>query len=188
VTAELPKIAPPPIPEDEFRSLFDQVERAIEARYGIPVRIRDVPNPFTGDLDGAEIHIDYDEDIASAFFILVHLFGHTVQWNLCARARDIGSRLAQSPDDALMRELLDYERVGARYSLGLLHSLGITALDGWLSDFSACDLRYLEHYYRTGEKRPFASFWRDGEPLIAPAPVPEFRPTRWVLRGEGIVV
>jgi hypothetical protein len=154
----------------------------------VPVRIHDVPAPFTGDLDGAEIHIDHEEDYAGALFLIIHLFGHTVQWNLSARARDIGSRLAVGADEALLAELMAYEREAASYSVGLLHELGITELDAWVSDFSRCDLRYLEHYYRTGEKRPFASFWETGTPLIPPQQVPDFRPTRWLARGEGIVV
>ncbi len=178
----------PPVDDTELKRLFDRLERHVEDRYGLAVRIRDVPNPFTGDLDGVEIHIDYEEDIAGAFFLLVHLFGHTVQWNRSERARDIGSRLAVGADDALMRELMDYERQAAGYCLGLLREAGITGLDQWISDFSTCDLRYLTHYYRTGEKLPFLSFWRDGEPLIASLEVPDFRPVRWVLRGEGIVV
>jgi hypothetical protein len=181
-------LPPPPIGEDALRACFNRLERHIETRYGVPVRIEDVPNPFTGDLDGAEIHIDHAEDLAGAFFLLVHLFGHTVQWNLSARAREIGSRLAVGADEALLAELMAYEREAAGYSLGLLHSLGITELDGWLSDFSTCDLRYLAHYYRTGQKLPLASFWEDGAPRIAPRPVPDFQPVRWVARGDGLVV
>ena len=70
----------------------------IEDRWQIPVRIRDVPDPFTGDLDGAEIRIDFDLDTEDALFILVHLFGHTVQWNVSAEARAIA--LHRGPWDA----------------------------------------------------------------------------------------
>ncbi len=181
-------IPPPPASDAELRSYFDRIERHIEVRYGVPVRIQDVPSPFTGDLDGAEIHIDYDEGLAGALFLIIHLFGHTVQWNLSDRAREIGSQLAVGADEALLAELMAYEVEAAGYSLGLLHSLGITGLDQWVSDFSTCDLRYLAHYYRTGEKRPVASFWVEGGPRIQPRQVPDFNPSRWVARGEGIVI
>ena len=77
------------ITEDTFLKIFNKAERYIEERHGIPVRIGDVAHPFTGDLDGAEIQVDYAENAENALFILVHLFGHTVQWNLSDAAREL---------------------------------------------------------------------------------------------------
>ena len=74
---------------DYLRTVFNRLERFIEDRWLIPVHIRDVPNPFTGDLDGQEIMVDYDIDIEDAVFILIHLFGHTVQWNVSAERRAV---------------------------------------------------------------------------------------------------
>src|SRR4030095_16174851 len=78
-------------PSDErLREAFDTLEPYIERRYGVPVIINDVPDPFTGDLDGSEIHVDYANELETAVFIIAHLFGHTVQWNLSEYARHIG--------------------------------------------------------------------------------------------------
>ena len=78
-------------PNDErFREVYNVVSAFVEDRYGVPVVISDVVNPFTGDLDGAEIHVDYENSMEEAVFILVHLFGHTVQWNLSEYNRKIG--------------------------------------------------------------------------------------------------
>jgi hypothetical protein len=66
---------------DYLRTVFNRLERFVEDRWQVPVHIQDVPNPFTGDLDGEQIMVDYDLDIEDAVFILIHLFGHTVQWN-----------------------------------------------------------------------------------------------------------
>ena len=52
--------------------------------------ITNVPEPFTGDLDGSTILVDYDLDAEEALFILVHLFGHTVQWNVSPADRELG--------------------------------------------------------------------------------------------------
>lgn len=176
-------------PDDErLRQTFNLVEHHIERRYGVPVVIRDVPNPFTGDLDGAEIHVDHEEDIESAVFIIAHLFGHTVQWNTCEAAREIGYRLYPNPSEDLLRRLQAYELEACQYSLQLFHEAGVRDLDQWLSDYAACDLAYLVDFYRTNEKKPFRDFWRDGAPLLAPKPIPLFHPTRWVSRWEGIVV
>ena len=174
--------------EARLREAFNRLEPYIEDRFGVPIRITDVPNPFTGDLDGEEIQIDYEEEIESALFILVHLFGHTVQWNTSEQARKIGYRLFKNPTEEEMRALKDYEEEACRYSLQLFHDCGLTDFDQWLSDYSACDFAYLSHFYHTGEKRPFRSFWRDGQQMLAPKKIPEFQPHRWVARNQGIVV
>ncbi|MBT8491472.1 MAG: hypothetical protein KJO07_00315 [Deltaproteobacteria bacterium] len=177
------------VPDSDYLlRVFNRVEDHIEGKYGIPVVVKDVPSPFTGDLDGAEIHVDHEQDVEGAVFIIAHLFGHTVQWNTSERAREVGSRIYDNPSDEMLRELHEYEVKACRYSLQLFHDAGFGDLDQWLSDFAACDFRYLEHFYRTGEKRDFFSFWRDGEVVLAPLPIPDFRPQRWVSRWEGIVV
>jgi hypothetical protein len=171
-----------------LRAVFDRVEPLIEKRWGIPVRITDVPNPFTGDLDGEAILVDHDLDIEDAVFILIHLFGHTVQWNVSERAREIGFARRDTWTEEQLREVADYEHQACCYSLQLLHEAGVRDLDQWVSDFAACDTAYLMHFYKTGEKRPFRSFWRENAPLLEPLPIPPFRPTRWISRYDGTVV
>jgi hypothetical protein len=174
------------IAPDRFREVFSVMERRIEDRWGIPVRIRDVTDPFTGDLDGAEIQVDFDLEAEDALFILVHLFGHTAQWNTDPAARAIGTYTGPWTDDKLA-EVRVYEQTACRYSMQLFHDAGIHDLDQWLSDFAACDYAYLEHFYSTGEKRPFRSFWTDGNACLTPLPIPSFSPTRWLSR-DGIVI
>jgi hypothetical protein len=172
-----------------FRAVFDRIERYIEDRWQVPVRISDVPNPFTGDLDGEQIQVDYELDIEEAVFILIHLFGHTVQWNASEEARAVGLRRPGSSwSEQQLEEARHYEQEACRYSLQVLHDAGVRDLDQWLSDFSACDIAYLMHFYRTGEKRVVTSFWVDGTPLADPKPIPEFSPTRWIGRYDGTVI
>ena len=175
-------------PDDErFRDAFNRVERYIEDRYRLPVVITDVPDPFTGDLDGATILVDHDLDAEEALFILVHLFGHTVQWNVSAADREIGLLEIKDPTDEILASLARYEVDAARYSLQLFREAGVRGLDQWLADFAACDVAYLLHFYRTGEKRAFRSFWIDGAPLLEPLPVPEFQPAKWVARSGTVI-
>jgi hypothetical protein len=171
-----------------LREIFDRIEPIIEQRWGIPVRITDVPNPFTGDLDGESILVDHDLEIEDALFILVHLFGHTVQWNVSPEARAIGSVRRDRWTDEELVTLASYEREACRYSLQLLHDAGVFDLDHWLACFAACDGAYLHHFYKTGEKRPFRSFWRDDAKPLAPLPIPDFSPVRWISRYDGTVV
>lgn len=177
---------------ERLKQVFDRLERHVEDRYGVPVILKDVPDPFTGDLDGAEIHVDYAEDVESALFILVHLFGHTIQWNLSARARELSKLFFSEGKPAVtpevFAELEAFEREACEYSLQLLHDAGVHDMDQWVSDYWACDFAYLLHFYRTGEKRPFKSFWKDGSPRIGPKPIPAFVPRRWVSRADGVVV
>lgn len=173
---------------ERFGEVFNLLEPRIEQRWGVPVLIRDVPNPFTGDLDGAEIHVDHDLDAEDALFILIHLFGHTVQWNVSAAARELGKVRGPDLSDQAIAALIAYEREACAYSLQLLHEAGVHDLDQWLADFSACDLAYLLDFYKHNQKRPFRSFWRDGQPLMSPRPIPAFQPTRWLSRTDGIVV
>jgi hypothetical protein len=180
--------APAGVDPARLREVFNAVERRIEDRWGIPVTISDVPNPFTGDLDGEQILVDHDIDIEDAVFILVHLFGHTVQWNLSEDARRIAFARPGPWSEEQLAELAAYEREACRFSLQLLHEAGFHDLDQWISDFAACDAAYLMHFYRTGEKRPFRSFWRAGAPLVTPLPIPSFQPTRWISRYDGTVV
>jgi len=173
-----------------LREVFNRVEEYVERRWEIPIVISDVPNPYTGDLDGERILVEFDLDIEDAVFILIHLFGHTVQWNVSEAARAIG--LAKPGDrvwtEEALREVSDYEREACRYSLQLLHECGVRDLDQWVSDFAACDTDFLLHFYRTGEKPPFRSFWKAGSELLTPLAIPSFQPTRWISRFDGTVI
>ncbi len=174
--------------DDRLRECFNRLERYIEDTYALPIIISDVPDPYTGDLDGAKIQVDYAEDIESALFIIVHLFGHTVQWNTSEAAREIGYKLYPNPDDAMIKKLYDYEHEACRYSMQLFHDAGVTDLDQWLSDYAACDFAFLIDFYKTGVKKPFKAYWQEGSALLKPKKIPSFTPTRWVGRNSGIVV
>ena len=171
-----------------FAEHCSRVEAHIEHAYRIRVVTVDVPDPLTGDLDGAEIHLDFALTPEQRLFLLGHLFGHTVQWNVNPRAFEIGKPHEPPVAEDLLHAIVDYEREAAGYALGMLHQIGITDADQWLSDYTACDMAYLRHYYRTGEKRSFPGFWRDNTPCLAPREVPRFTPTKRIFRRDGIVI
>ena len=165
-----------------------RLERHIEKAYGVRVVTRDVPDPLTGDLNGAEIHVDYAVTAEQRLFLLAHLFGHTVQWNLSLGAFELGRPQAPPVSEDCLPALMDYEREAAGYGLGLLHEIGITDADQWFADYAACDAAYLRHYYVSGEKREFLSFWREGTSGLQPQPVPRFTPKSRAFRGDGVVI
>jgi hypothetical protein len=165
-----------------------KIQKHLEHAYHVDVVTRDIPDPLIGDLDGLEIHIDPAVNPDQRLFLLAHLFGHTVQWNVSPRAFEIGRILRPPVNANLLPAIMEYEREAASLALTVFHQIGITGVDQWLSDYSACDLAYLAHYYRTGEKRSFQSFWRDNTPRIKPKPIPPFTPTKRVFRCDGIVI
>lgn len=177
----------PPYTPRQFYELFNRIEQHLEARYGLPVILTDVNNPFTGDLDGGEVRIDYEVSPEEAVFILIHLFGHTVQWNTDPTARETSFAAEVKQSEERIQALHVYEMEAVAYSQQLLHELGVRDLDQWVADYAHCDFRYLTHLYRTGEKVDFHSFWEPDQPLIAPKPIPPFRPERWRTEWEGTV-
>lgn len=176
-----------PAPE-RLQEVIELLRAEIEQHYGIPILFVDVPAPFVGDLDGEEIWIDFEQDYELIAFNLIHLFGHTVQWNLQGKAPEIGSKEPGTYSDADIDEVVRYERDASRYGLELLHDLGVRDLDGWLADFSGSDVAYLVHFYRTGEKVDHRDFWHSGLPLLEPLPIPHFTPKRLKLRSSGVVI
>ena len=83
--------------KDAFRRARDRVES-----YGVRVYIGDVQDPNTGIFDGSEIGIDYANDLEMSLFVLVHLFGHTVQWNTVPAYRTIDTRVKPgAPPDVI---------------------------------------------------------------------------------------
>ena len=168
---------------DRFKSAYDLVVQRIEARYSIPVSISDVLDPNTGDFDGMRILVDYDQDLESALFVVAHLFGHTVQWNISPEYREVGHDLSIGKGPEQLAKIYDYEKNATRMSLQLMHEAGITDLDQWLYDWWAADWRYLEHYYKTGEKLDFRKLLEPGKATpLTPIAIPDFTPQKWLSR------
>jgi len=166
-----------------FKEAYDRVERRIEDRYGIPVSISDVLEPNTGDFDGMKILIDHDQDLESALFVLIHLFGHTVQWNISEEYRRLGTDLSIGKGEEELAKIFAYEKDATRISLQLLHEVGIKDLDRWVSDWWHADWKYLAHYYRTGEKLDFRTLIEPGKgETLIPCPIPAFTPQQWLSR------
>jgi hypothetical protein len=165
-----------------------KMQAHLKQAYHVNVVTRAIPDPLTGDLDGLEIHIDPAVSPEPRLFLLAHLFGHTVQWNISPRAFELGRLLHPPVNDVLLPRIMEYEQEAASFALAMFHEIGITGVDQWFSDYSACDMAYLKHYYRTGEKRSFQSLWRDNAPRIEPKPIPPFSPSKRVFRCDGVVI
>jgi len=60
---------------------------------------------FKGDLDGKNIFIGYHLSVSEKLFNLLHLAGHSIQWNTDDLLRTMGSELYINPSDDLLRKL-----------------------------------------------------------------------------------
>ena len=175
-------------PDIPFADDCALIQRRIELVYGIRVVTRDIPDPLTGDLDGLEIHIDHAVTAEQRLFLLAHLFGHTVQWNLDPGAFELGKQYRPPVAENLIPGIIEYEREAARYGLALCRDAGVNGIESWFSAYSACDQAYLRHFYRTGEKKDFCSFWVDDVPQVQPKAIPPFTPKRRGFRMDGVVI
>jgi hypothetical protein len=81
-----------------------------------------------------------------------------------------------------------YERQAAEYGLWMFHSAEVAGLDQWFSDYTACDMAYLKHYYESGEKKSVQSFWKDNTELLTPRVVPPFEGRKLIESRNGVVI
>jgi hypothetical protein len=151
--------------------LCDAISSRIVA-YGFGIGYRDLDPPRTGIFDGLSITVDPDVGLEMRCFILLHLFGHSVQWVAPTLAGSL-DELQHTTDPARFIEVLrDYEYDAARFGLQLLHEADVTDLDAWYADFVATDWRYVERYYATGAIPNWADCVVRDAPPLAPAPIP----------------
>lgn len=172
-------------PMTDLAIAFKSSISLIESKYSILVKILDVLDPNTGDFDGKHIYVDFALEQDLALFVLIHLFGHTIQWNVSDELRQLGleSGVPGSKTEDQMRRIFIYERDATRYGMALLHEAGILDLDQWLSDWFDADWKFLEHFYGTGERLHERELLRPGNGyLLRPRRIPAFTPRHWETR------
>ena len=141
-------------------------------KYGFVIEYRDLEPPRTGIFDGLRIVIDPDVDFEMQCFILLHLFGHSVQWVAPSLAGKLEELQHTTDKSRFMRVLYDYEYEAARYGLQLMHEAAVHHLNQWYSDFVATDWRYVERFYETGAIPLWEECVVNHQPLLSPAPIP----------------
>ncbi len=141
-------------------------------RYSFTIELTALDRPTTGTFDGLKICLDGALPLEMQCFILLHLFGHSVQWVAPALADILtGIQVNEDPEEFLVA-LHAYEQQAARLGLQLLHEMGITDLDQWLTDSAETDWRYVERFYREGTIPPWEECMVTGCELLKPLPIP----------------
>jgi hypothetical protein len=166
----------------DFQTAYNLIVPIVEKTYGVEVMISDVVDPNTGDFDGQTILLDYNQDLEVALFVLIHLFGHTVQWNISDEYRALGLNVAVGKTPEEMAAITEYEQGATRMGITLLHEAGITDMDLWASRWWRADFEYLLHFYQTGEKKDVRSLLKPGGEILPPLPIPPFTPHKFASR------
>ena len=161
-------------PNDDLVMLWGRVSSGIVKR-GFGIEYRDLDAPKTGIFDGLKIVLDPDVGFEMQCFLLLHLFGHSVQWVAPSIEHKL-KELQHTEDRARFMQVLHaYEREAAGFAMQLLHEVGVTTLDQWFSDFVETDWRYVEGYYQTNALPDWTTCVASGCALVTPAPIPELR-------------
>lgn len=159
------------LPTDLLVKLWTRVSSAI-VKFGFRLAYADLEPPRTGIFNGREITIDPDVAFEMQCFILLHLFGHSVQWVAPSLAYKLDALRDTTDRDLFLVVLRDYEYEAAGYGQWLLHSVGLREFDAWYSDFVATDWRYVERYYREGRIPSWDECVVRGAPRITPLEIP----------------
>ena len=175
----------------DFANVLQKCEAIVQ---GMGLVIQYTPNfdPFfKGDLDGKTIFIGNHLSAEEKVFNLLHLAGHSIQWNVDELLRTLGSELYRNPDDALLAKLQTYEWQANCYALSILHQAGIFNLDKWLSRKYIIDMLYLTHFYKTGEKLKRISAVAKAYPfkrVLEVMAIPAFLPVACPRTRNGLVI
>jgi hypothetical protein len=154
--------------------LWGKVSSGI-VKHGFVIEYRDLEPPRTGIFDGLRIVVDPDVGFEMQCFLLLHLFGHSVQWVAPSIEHKLDDLRSTQDRGRFMRVLHDYEFEAAGFGMHLMHERGVTRLDQWYSDFVATDWCYVERYYQTEQLPSWTDCVVSGCPLIEPVPIPELR-------------
>src|SRR5258706_5981097 len=110
-------------PLEELVPIWTRITSKI-IKYGFAITYQDLEPPKTGIFDGLHIILDPDVDFEMQCFILLHLFGHSVQWVAPSLEQKLADLQHTQDKLRLMETLKAYEFEAARFGLQLLHEAG----------------------------------------------------------------
>jgi hypothetical protein len=159
------------LPTGDMVELWRTISSGI-VKHGFAIEYRDLEPPRTGIFDGLRIVLDPDVLFEMQCFLLLHLFGHSVQWVAPSLEHKLEDLKHTQDKRRFMQVLHDYEREAASFGLQLMRELGVTHLDQWYSDFVETDWHYVRGYYETDQLPAWDTCVVSGAQLIEPSPLP----------------
>ena len=136
------------LPTADMVELWARSRPAI-VKHGFVIEYRDLEPPRTGIFDGLRIVIDPDVGFEMQCFLLLHLFGHSVQWVAPSIEHKLERPAAHRGQSAVHAGAARLRVRGGRLRHAADARAGVTDLDQWYSDFVETDWRYVERYYET---------------------------------------
>jgi hypothetical protein len=143
--------------EFDYSTILQKVELIIKSLGIDTVYTHNLDPFFKGDLDGKTIYIGDNLSDEEKLFNLLHLAGHSIQWNIDPFLRNLGSVLYKNPSDELILRLQLYEWEANCYALSILQQAHEDELNEWLNNKYIEDMMYLTHFYKTGEKLKYVT-------------------------------
>src|SRR5436190_22291313 len=116
------------MPGDDLVDLWIKVSSGI-VKYGFVIEYRDLEPPKTGIFDGLRIVIDPDVAFEMQCFLLLHLFGHSVQWVAPSLEHKLADLQHTEDRDHFLQVLQAYELEAAGFAMQLMHQVGVMTLD-----------------------------------------------------------
>jgi hypothetical protein len=175
----------------DYKELLNRCERVVK-ELGLEIHYtHNLDSFYKGDLDGKRIFIGNHLSDDDKLFNLLHLSGHSVQWNVDDFLRNLGSHLFLHPDDKLLKKLQTYEWQANCYALSILHKAGEKTMDGWLTKKYVTDMLYLTYFYKTGKKLKRVTKLAKSYPFkkrLKPKRIPAFVPEAMKRTRNGLVI
>src|SRR5213595_1738042 len=106
-------------PPGSLLNLWFKATSAV-VKYGFAIEYRDLEPPRTGIFDGLKISIDPAVDFEMQCFILLHLFGHSVQCTAPSLEFKLTALKDTTDKKLFMQTLHDYEFQAARFGMQLI--------------------------------------------------------------------
>lgn len=159
------------MPTEQLALVWTRCTSAI-VKYGFGIEYRDLEPTRTGIFDGRRLVIDPDVGFEMQCFVLLHLFGHSVQWVAPTIEHKLAALTETTEKEAFLRVLKAYEYEAGCFGLQLLSEVGLGDLNAWFSDFVATDWKYVERFYREGRIPPWEECLIHHASLITPTAIP----------------
>ena len=118
------------MPSQPLVNLWVRITSRI-VKYGFKIEYHDLEPPRTGIFDGMSIVLDPDVTFEMQCFILLHLFGHSVQWIAPSLEAKLEALRHTADRAVFMQALHDYEFEAARFGMQLMHEADVRNLDQW---------------------------------------------------------
>src|SRR5436853_1481931 len=112
------------LPPDVLLPLWTKTTSAV-VKYGFALEYRYLEPPKTGIFDGLRIVIDPDVTFEMQCFLLLHLFGHSVQWVAPSLAHKLGDLQHTEDRQRFMQVLHAYELEAAGFGRQLMQHVGV---------------------------------------------------------------